>query len=84
VQSVSCHWGSATCYDSVGRLVSCTNCGDRRVVLAGDQATLGHIYGRLPGLCPPICTPVKAAGPPQTSPIPNDQRTDDWIIGLAN
>ena len=84
VQADSCYWGSTTCYDSIGRRVSCTNCGDRRVVLAGDQSTLNHNYGALPGHCPPVCTPAKAAGPPDTTATPNDQRTVAATIWVAN
>ncbi len=72
VQATSCTWGSSTCKDSLGRSVSCSNCGNRRSVLAGDNSTLDHIYGAQGGGSAP--TVARTAGPPMTNAIPNDQR----------
>jgi hypothetical protein len=70
VQATSCAWGSTTCRDSLGRSVSCSNCGNRRSVLVGDNSTLDHIYGVQGG---GGLAPAQAQAP-MTSPTPNDQR----------
>lgn len=58
-QGNSCTWGSTSCRvtnDTVSGFVAytttCTNCGSRRVRLAGDNDTLRHVYG-VP--CTSIC-----------------------------
>lgn len=87
VQLQSCVFGQTYCHDTSGHYVTCTNapgyCGDRTQVLAGDQSTLGHIYGAL-GSPIPYAPAEKIAGPVDTPAVPNDQRPDVLVIAIAN
>ena len=82
VQATSCAWGEPLCWDSLGRTVACSNCGNRRVVLAGDNSTLDHIYGAQGGggAAPAM---AKTPGPAMTSQIPNDKRVPVASTGHA-
>lgn len=66
VQANSCVWGSTQCtvknnlhfsdFSEYG--VTCSNCGNRRVVLTGDLAVVKHIYGLHPCPCPEAASTV--------------------------
>ncbi len=87
VQLQACVFGQTWCYDTSGHYVTCTNapgyCGDRTQVLAGDQSTLGHIYGAI-GSPIPYAPVQKAGGSVDTPPVPNAQRQDVLVIAIPN
>ena len=78
IQLNACTWGSISCYVTNDTLpgfnpytVTCSNCGNRRAFLPGDDDLLTHIYG-FSNYCNPVCAPMTGALTPDDAALLRD------------